>query len=473
MNEAWTPTITDASGTLHERLLRAIRTDIASGSLRPDGKLPPHRELAKRLGIGVGTVTKAYAEAERLGLLTSTVGRGTFVTRSAAPPRESSVVSDLADPRAVIDLSLNLQSLDAVTAQISRVLQRLSGRPDLREHLDVAPHAGIAWHRQTFAEWLARSAQFADVDWETLLITNGAQQGMTLAVDTFCRPGDTILTEAVTFSGIRAIAEHRGMRCVGVAMDDEGITPEALDAAIRETGARLLYVQPTLQNPTTRTMSSARREAIVKVARRHDLMLLEDDLYAVFAYALGTRRPDLVPLATLAPERTIYLTSMSKTLAMGLRVGVVVVPNPDLFARLNLAMRADSWAASSFSSLIACQMIKDGIADDLRDTIAQEASSRMILAQRMLGEAIEAPSFPTSLHAWLPMPELRAERVANSALRRGVVLTPPSSFIVDGELLSGLRLCLNVVSRPDLERALRVVRTVLADEAIPGRVAIV
>lgn len=478
MNESWLPTLTTTNGTLHERLLHALRQDIAVGTLQPEGKLPPHRELASRLGIGVGTVTKAYAEAERLGLLTSAVGRGTFVARTAPPPRESTASSPSfhGDPDAIIDLSLNMQSLDAASARIGDALVRVHDRPDIGDHVTFAPHAGIDWHRQTLAGWLRKAAQFTTVDWRRLIVTTGTQHAMSLSVDELCQPGDVVLTEAATFNGFRAIADYRRLRCAGVAMDRDGILPAALEEAIVTHGSRILYVQPTLQNPTTRTMPRARREEIVAIARRHDLTLIEDDVYAPIAFAQasqGSQGSDLVPLAMLAPERTFYVSSVSKALAPGLRVGMLVAPDRERFDRLGVAMRATCYSTSTLGPLVVSQWIKDGVADEIRGVLAQEASTRMILARRMLGDAIEAPSFPTSLHAWLPMSELRAERVANSVLRRGVMLTPPSSFIVNGESVSGLRLCLNSVTRPEMEHALRIVRSVLADEIVPGRMSIV
>jgi DNA-binding transcriptional MocR family regulator len=473
MNESWTPSIHDTPGTLHDRLLHVLRQDIATGELEPEGKLPTHRELANRLGIGVGTVTRAYAEAERLGLVTSAVGRGTFIAPAASPPLDSTSRWDQGDTGAMVDLSLNLQSLDIAAERIAGALTRLPLRPDFAGSLTAAPHAGIAWHRQTLAAWLRRAARYEGVDWERLLITTGAQHAMSIVVSTLCRPGDVILTEAATFAGIAALAEHRGCRCVGVAMDGEGITPEALEIAIRDTGSRLLYVMPTLQNPTTRTMSRQRREEIARIARSHDLTVIEDDVYAPLAFTLGVQRPDLVPLASLIPERTCYVSSASKAVAMGLRVGVLIAPDTAHFEAFSRTLRADCYATSSIGSLLMCQLIKDGVADEVRGAVAQEATARMTLARRMLGDSIEPPSFPGSLHAWMPLPELRAERIANSALRRGVILTPPSSFLMDGEAVSGLRLCLNAVSRPDLERALRVVRSALADEIVPGRLAIV
>jgi DNA-binding transcriptional MocR family regulator len=259
----------------------------------------------------------------------------------------------------------------------------------------------------------------------------------------------------------------------GVAMDGQGILPEALARAVEGTGARLLYTIPTIQNPTTRTMSRQRRTEIVAVAREYDLTIIEDDVYGPFAYALDGHGDDLVPLAQLAPERTFYASSASKTLAMGLRVGVLVAPDAERFDRCAEVLRASSYATSSLSALLVSQAILDGGASAVRDAIAHDATRRMTLARRVLGDAVAPPSFPTALHAWLPMPELQAERVANGALRRGVTLTPPTSYIVDGTLESGLRLCLNSLPYDDLERALRIVRTAMADEAVPTRQAIV
>jgi len=477
MNDSWTPDLFDHDGsTLHERLVNAVRAGIASGALEPDDRMPTHRDLASRLGIGVGTVTKAYAEAERLGLLTSAVGRGTFVaasTRALHPePWPAEAASDAAAQAMPVDLSLNLQNLAFATPRIGDALARLRLRPDLAETLGAAPPAGFPRHRQALAAWFRRVTPFAALDWPNLLITTGTQQAMSLIVGLLVRPGDAVLMEPATFSGFRALVDARGGRCIGVAMDGEGIRPDALERAIAETGSRLLYLMPTLQNPTTRTMSRARREEIARIVRAHDLMVLEDDVYGPLANAHGSP-PDLVPIAMLAPERTFYVSSASKAIAMGLRVGVLHAPTEGWFTRLEQALRVDCYAASSLSPMLVCQLIADGAADEILQAVTQEAVSRMALAERMLGPAIEEPSFRSSLHAWMPMPELQAERVLNGALRRGVILTPPSSFIVDGELVSGLRLCLNAVSRPDLERALRGVRSALADEIVPSRMAIV
>jgi DNA-binding transcriptional MocR family regulator len=473
MDDQWTPSLESQSGTLHQRLIQALRDDIASGALEPEARMPSHRDLAQRLGIGIGTVTRAYAEAVRLGLLVGTVGRGTFVAPNAVPRRDEQPAIFRADAGGVIDLTLNIPTLDVVASCMGDVLDRIRQRPDISDYVTFTAHAGVDWHRQALAEWLRKVSHFRDADWRRLIVTTGAQHAMSLAMDVVLRRGDTLLVEAVTFSGTLAAAAQHGLQPVGVAMDREGIRPDALEEAAVRHQARAVYIQPTLQNPTTRTMSMARRREIVEVARRHDLTLIEDDVKSALAFAFDTAHRDLVPLAVLAPERTIYLTSVSKTLSPGLRVGMLVAPDEERFDRLCVAMRANCYTPGTMGSLIVAQWIRDGVAQDVLRAIAQEAGTRQALAKRLLGTAVEDPSFPTTLHIWLPMSELQAERFASRALRRGVAVTPPSSFIVDGELVSGVRLCLNSVPRADLERALVILRSVLADEIVPGRLSVV
>ncbi len=136
------------------------------------------------------------------------------------------------------------------------------------------------------------------------------------------RPGDPILVEALTYAGVCHVAERLGLRLHGLAIDDEGLLPEALDEAARTGQARLLFVNPTVHNPTTATMSLARREAIAGIARRHDLIVIEDDVYG----QLPEDRPP--PIAVLAPERTIHISSASKSVAPGLRLRRAAQPRP-------------------------------------------------------------------------------------------------------------------------------------------------
>lgn len=447
---AWTPTLPPGDAPLYERLLGALKADIASGALGDGARLPPQRDLAHRLGLGLGTVTRAYVEAEKAGLIDGHVGRGSFVRGGGAS--RSSTLEDSGP----INLSQNIAPLGPGGARLVQTLARLQRRPDLLDNLAYAPSTGLETHRRAFATWLTRTAGVERADWRQLICCAGAQQALGLALAALCRPGDDVLCEAATFPGARVLANHAGYRLTGVAMDGEGLLPDALDRAAAN-GAKAVFVLPTLQNPTGRTMSVARRADIVAVARKRDLWIIEDGIYAIFG---GDPLPALVDLA---PERTIHVSGLSKALSPGLRVGFLLAPPGAVFERVVHAVRAQFYAPPNFGALIATQWIEDGSADAIAGEIRDEMGRRLALARSILGPAMEAPASAFSPHIWLPMDELAAERLAGRALRGGVELTAPSAPIVAPGLERGVRLCLGAArDRAELERALGVVAEALS-----------
>jgi DNA-binding transcriptional MocR family regulator len=444
----WRPTLEDSPRSLVDRLLAALERDVRSGTLEPGVRLPPQRELAFALGVSLGTVTKAYAEAERRGLTHATVGRGTFV---AAPGPDAAFRMSPRGLPSGINLAQNVRPVLSSKAALAEALNRLR-KKDLTAMMLYGPAAGEDAHRRAAADWLERTTLLRP-DWRNLAITAGGQQALSLALGAVTAPGDMILTEAGTYYGLRTLAEHAGYRLKGLAMDREGLLPEALDRAAATTGARVVYVIPTLQNPTGRTMGRARREEIARIARQRDLTIIEDDVYALYDSPRG-----LAPIVTLAPERTFYVSSLSKALSAGLRFGILLAPAGDPLERVLKAMRATCYAPPGLGPAVGAQWIEDGTADILAAEVKAEMGRRTRLALRILGSAAEPPAAPCSLHLWLPMSELAAERAAAQALRAGVELTPPAAPIVDWQGLSGMRLCLGgVESAAELESALKIV----------------
>jgi DNA-binding transcriptional MocR family regulator len=233
-----------------------------------------------------------------------------------------------------------------------------------------------------------------------------------------------VLAEALTYAGICHVAERCGLRLHGLALDDEGVLPEALDAAARIDRARLLIVNPTVHNPTTATMSPARRAAIVALARKHDLIVVEDEVYG----RLPAERPP--PIAALAPERTVYIGSAAKSVAPGLRLGVLHSPEP-LFGRIadaqhDLFLTCPPLLAELFTRLVA-----DGTAERLAARQRLEAAARQRIARAVLGERAYRTQ-PTSYHLWLPLPPpWRTAEFIETMSERGVAIDPATAFAVD------------------------------------------
>jgi DNA-binding transcriptional MocR family regulator len=405
--------------------------------------MPTQRDLAQALGISAGTVTKAYAEAERLGLVQGQVGRGTFVSgRDYANGRS----------RRVIDVSLNIPGPRVPAALLSAAFSKVGRRNDLLDYTGYIAHPGIEEHREVFAQAMSDLGYAPSA--ENMLITNGAQHAMVLALGTVCAPDDVVLTEAATYHGMKALAEFNRLRIAGVAMDSEGIIPDALDEACARTKAKVLFTIPTLQNPTARIMGRERRRDIVKIARKRDLILIEDDVYGFIAHGIE-------PLAESAPERTFYVNSFSKCVLPGLRVGLLVAP-PAYLQQTYRAMRATAWMGSPIASLIVADWIRDGTVHDIVREMHDEAERRTRLAKQILGEALPASQVP-SFHIWLDIPSEDVARLSNYARRQGVITTPMSAPIVDANLISGLRVSIGAPERiEDLEAALKVLAAGLA-----------
>jgi DNA-binding transcriptional MocR family regulator len=447
----WRPELPDGE-SLHERLAAALQRDVGAGVLQPGERLPPQRVLAERLRMSIGTVTKAFREAERLGLVSGEVGRGTFVTGGGAAAQEFS-----AGTRA-IDLSVNTTPYEEASRRFAGTLRRLLRRPNVLELLAYAPPAGIETHRRAAGAWLARTARFDAVDSSRLILTCGGQQAMTLAFAVLCRPGDVILCEAATYYGMRALAEQAGYVLHGVAMDGEGVSPAALDKAAAETGARVAYLMPTVQVPTARTMGATRRADIIAVARKRRLHIVEDDNYAVFA----PKGRGFVPLSQLAPDICFYTASVSKTLTPGLRTGFLVAPTVDLFDRVIQALRATVYANGGFGPFVLAQWVEDGSGLAIVEAMIREVSARWKLAAGLL-EPLGGAGFAVSPHIWLTLDELETERAAGRAQRAGVTVTPPELPLLDPSKISGLRICLGAPkSRAELAVGLERLRDVLA-----------
>jgi len=448
----WAPDIVENGGPIYLAIADALAEDIAHGKLEARTRLPTHRDLAYRLGVTVGTVTRAYAEAERRGLVYGEVGRGTFVRGQVTGDATFFIPgSEAASDR--IDLTLNFAFGPYRDQAISRVMSDLSRRPDIHRFLSYLPHRGMLEHRQAAAQWLTQVG--LDLGADQIIVTAGGQHAMMTAFSALCRPGDVVLCEHLTYAGMKALANHLELRLHGVAIDEHGLIPAAFDAAIRSTHARVAYVQPTIQNPTAVLMPEARRREIAQVARAHGLILVEDDVYG----PLSNRH--VPPLAQLAPENTIYLTSTSKCMAPGLRIGYLAAP-PVLIERLGLPVRATVWMAPPIEAEIARLWMSDGTVDRIVDELRAEAAERQKMAANLLG--INSAATDGCFLVWIPLPRgWRAGEFVAECSRQGVDISAADSFAVEPlPVPEAVRLCLGAPSqRGTLEKGLQVVRSVL------------
>lgn len=451
---AWTPRLAADASPLYLALADAIASDIRSGRLPAGTRLPTHRALAATLDIDVTTVTRAYAEAHRRGLVVGHVGRGTFV-RSAPP-------APVASPRgAIIDLTTNLppEPSDACDAAMRRALAELARAPSLATQLGYAPIGGSAQDRDAGRVWCA--ARGVSTGAERLVVCGGAQQAITAVLSAQCEPGDVLLTEAVTYPGFLAAARMLRLRVVGVAMDADGLLPDALAHACRAHRPRMLLTTPTLQNPTGTVMPVGRRRRIASVLRDRALMVLEDDVYG----ALVRDAPR--PLATLVPDLAYWVTSFSKTVSPALRTAYVVAPTEAAATRLLAHVHATGWMTPPLMSAIASQWVVSGIADQVIAERRREADARnALLREHVALDHRGAP--PRGFHYWLELPpQWRASDFVDALRHRGVLVTSGDAFAVDvHQGTRAVRLSLGAASDRDaLASALADIGRLLHEDA--------
>lgn len=452
----WTPELEGRAGPRYRAIADALADDVAAGRLAAGARLPTHRDLAYRLGVTVGTITRAYAEAEKRGLIGGEVGRGTFVlgtVRSAFQP-EPLTWTPPAEPSVINMTVLRSPQQDAAQA-LAGTLASIAASGNLDVLVGYAPHAGLPAHRAAGAQWLARWHNVS-VPPGWVLLATGAQNAMAVATAAVARPGDVVLTERLTNYGMKALCATLGVHLEGVAMDDDGLLPEAFDAACRRLAPKALYTVPTLHNPTASVMPAARRAEIAAIARRHEVVIVEDD---VFGFLLD----GVEPIQAFAPEQTIYLTSLSKSVAAGLRLGYLVAP-PALMPRIESTVRALQYSVPPLPAEVATRWIADGSADRFVERQRSEDAARQRIARSILPAAAVA-GHPASEHLWLVLPEpWRRDDFLAEARRRGVLVTGGDAFAVGrGSSPHAVRIGLCMpAERDEVARGLRILADVLA-----------
>jgi DNA-binding transcriptional MocR family regulator len=448
----WLPNLDGRKGPVYRAIADAIDADVERGTLRAGARLPPHRDLADHLGVTVTTVTRAYSEAARRGLTSGHVGRGTFIRGREAEEGDNGL----------LDLSINILMPDKEVANLEVHLMRRRVLP-WTQLLGYAPKRGHLRHRQAMAAWVNCLGLPADAD--HIVLTAGAQHSLATTLTALVKPGETVLVEDLTYSGMRLLSQQMHFKLRGVSMDSEGLKPEALEAVCRTTRANVLYCMPRLQNPTSAVMSEKRRRQVASIAEKYGLTVVEDDTY-------GFLSPERWPLARLIPHRTVFITSLSKSLFPGLRLGCVVAP-PTILERITAAVWATMITTSPIGADLLSGWIEDGTAARIADWKRHEGAARQAIAGRVLdGQRFQ--THPSSPHLWLALPaRWSSEGFVAQARARGVLLNASSEFAAGAEQPKAVRVCLGTPrTRATLEQALTRVGECLLDRAPTARAVV-
>jgi DNA-binding transcriptional MocR family regulator len=429
-----------------------IEAKIRSGELRPGSQLPPQRDLAKERSVNVSTVTRAYRELQNLNLVVGSTRRGTIVTSEGAMPR----VDRAATPAGVIDLTVNRPAVDDFRERLAEALPNLAVDIRFRELQEYQPPEGPAWARRAGQRWIALNG--FDPAMEDVVVTSGAQHALLAVVSSLIEPGDVIVCDRLTYYGLKALAQMFRFRIVGIGSDEQGMSAEELAQACRAERVKAVFTVPSMHNPSVITMSETRRRELAEIAERYDLTVIEDDVYGPM---LGSRPP---AIATLVPQRTYHISSLSKALAPGLRVGYLTCP-PGRAVVAAEAVRTTAWMPAPLPLLVASRWLEDGTANAILKAQLAELRARHTLVSTILaGQSFNAD--PRCMFIWLRLPApWRAEDFAANVRAHGVAVMPSAAFASDRQPVEhAVRVNVGCASsREQLATALRIIAATLAD----------
>lgn len=429
-----------------------IAADIDSGKLQTRDRLPPLRDIAVFLGLNYTTVARAFREAKRRSLIDSRPGLGSYVKGKTQTSRLRSG-SDF-------EMSMNLPPepedstlLDQLTTRSRQVINSDS-LYDLFRYQDFG---GSQRDREAGAKFL--SPLFDTVDPDRVLVCSGIHHVLTVLLTQLCvqQPG-SICVPNLVYPGLKAIATQLGLTLVATESDDYGPLIRPLENLCKTESISVIYVNPTMQNPSAQTMNQHRREAIADIALRYNIPIVEDD-----AYGLLPEQP-IKPIAHYAPELSYYTNGLSKCFGAGLRTAYLYAPSKLLAQRCAGSFRALSVMTSPITTALSTEWIMDGTQERMTTAIREESRLRQAIVKKHLSN-YSYNAHPDGFHIWLNLPknlEYEPSVIASYLRSQQISVVSSAGFCTDNNPARALRMCLGgAASRADIEHSIELVADIL------------
>lgn len=471
-------------GPLFAQLREQIQALVERGALTPGDRLPPVRTLAAQLNVNQITVARAYSELSDLGVVEGRRGGGTFVCERAvvvakkAPDRHvegafrpllADRLFELSRAPGVIAFTSNYPFVGTDMIEEFRACVRLAAGRDFENCFHYEPPLGRLAARQEISRYLDRRGM--DVDPEKIVVTSGAQQAIDLAVRSVVEPGTPVIVERPAYYGALNALRGAGAEILEAPLDGDGIDLQGVESHLVKHQARLIYVNPTFQNPTGQTMSETKRRDLLALARRFDAVILEDDHSSDWRFA-GRPVPAIAALA--GPEhRVFYAYSFGKTLLPGQRFGFLVVPPSLRRIVLNQKAALDLHGPSFLQEALAHFLLRGNhevFFEGARTSYGERQKNlrQRLLAQMPVGTKVSAPD--GGLSFWITLPEgAEASELYFRAVRRGVAFVPGEAFFATKPDIEALRVSFGLVPETEISEGIDRLCAVVGDLLTPRR----
>lgn len=442
MDTIWQPDLSKAGKSKYKALAQAIRDGIVSGDLAPGSKLPPVRDLAYRVGITPGTVARAYTVLTEEGRLTAEVGRGTFVAKSHLPPREEVEPLIFHPDDSYADFRSSRVPDVGQGRLIDAAFVRL-GQGHRRRHINYPTAETDLEARTSIANWVDQT-RLGGVAAKDVVLGNGAQNCCIMALQAVLRGhSPVILTEDLSYPGVRHAARLLRAQVIGLPMDNQGIIPEAFAQAYRAHGGQVLLTAAEVHSPTTTHTSIERKQALAAVARDLNIMIVEDDCHTTAVTETPSYR-------AILPDQSYFVSSLTKSVSGALRFGYAISPVGQDKVLRQVAQSSFYGVAQPILDVCA-DLLDSGAAQEIRDRVIVETARRVRLAVNKLGSwniswREDAP------FVFLQMPVgWRASSFAMACEKKGIMVRPADEFALpNGMAPNAVRLGINTCANEDL-----------------------
>jgi len=438
----WFPQSLDSALPVYLAVVHAIESDIASTTLKAGDKLPPQRALAEKLNVDFTTISRAYKEGQKRGLLVARVGQGTFIAQQEQSPFETKNSQP-----SLIDMGMNIPPLPEDFLLVKRMKEEMAETMRQLNPVTLFGYQdffGTLDEREIATNWVVQRYDHAKFD--QMLICPGTQSTLLALLGHLVHKDSVVCSENLTYPGFKAAVDKLGLHHVGLEMDEKGIIPASFETACKTNKISVLYCTPTHHNPTTCTWPDDRLRDIAKVAKKYGVKIIEDDAYGFIAES-ATK-----PLCAYAPELGYYIAGLAKCLSSALRVAFLCCPDRSSHKELSIALRATAMMASPITKAMAVGLIKSGCADLITQAIKQAAVQR----QKEAFEILQGLSFDGNkdgFHIWLKLPSGWSQNEFISQMRsRSVRLVTGDIFAVNDAVADGLRVCLGAPRTLDQTR---------------------
>ena len=450
---SWKPDKTHLTSPLYLSIATLLEYDIINGTLAPQTKLPPQRELADFLDINLSTITRAFKICELKGLIYANTGKGTFVSPSATLPN---VLTNHETPLDYIELGI-IKPFYQLNSAVLATAKSVLNKKYAETLLEYSDPLGTVFQKQAAQKWLSRFQ--LNVPADNIAITSGAQNALTITLISLFQPGDKIVTDLYTHPNFKNLANLLNIQLIPVAGDEFGMSPDGLDTVCKLNNIKGIYLMPTYSNPTNITISMERRRSLAAIIKKHELTLIEDDVYAFLA------PPEFIPITALIPEQSIYICGTSKSLCAGLRVAFIAFPS---FCRSRIisGIYNINLKTPSLNTEIVAELIHRGSADKfIEKKIALVKERNCIFNQYF--PASESSDHMLSFFQWLPLPKhLDGNQFEKLAKSQGVHVFCSDRFAV-GNTQQGAFVRLAISSPTDsveLKKGLEIIKNLMQEK---------